>query len=392
MTLKNHVHPFPARMAPDVALEKIEALSRPGDVVLDPMCGSGTVLRLAVEEGRQAIGCDMDPLAVMIARTACKPSWSEDLEERAEELVASSRRLTTSLPAWIARDTRTKEFVEFWFAEPQRRQLSQLARALSNRPSTDDPLRVALSRLIITKEGGASLARDAAHSRPHRVRTENAFNVGEEFIDSTRRLEKLAEDLDPDFLARIRTADARSMSRFLAPGSIDLVVTSPPYLNAIDYLRGHRLSLVWFGHTLDALGSVRRESIGAERGLSRMPDSLKPIIDEVLGETSPLELRTQRMIWRFVGDLERLAKRLSRVVKKKGHVVFVVADSTIRGVKVLNSLVCQRILERHGFRLAESLVRALPTQHRYLPPPSSGDSTLRSRMREELVLTFRKVR
>src|ERR1035438_2968469 len=54
------VHPFPARMAPELALEALERA--PDDaVVLDPMCGSGTVLQHARERGMSAFGYDIDP-------------------------------------------------------------------------------------------------------------------------------------------------------------------------------------------------------------------------------------------------------------------------------------------------------------------------------------------
>ncbi len=76
----------------------------------------------------------------------------------------------------------TREFVGYWFAPEQAEDLSRIARVLINRPRTDDPLRVALSRMIVTKEMGASLARDTSHNRPHRVADENDFDVFDEFV------------------------------------------------------------------------------------------------------------------------------------------------------------------------------------------------------------------
>ncbi len=63
------IHPFPARMAPDLAISELTSLKR-GSVVLDPMAGSGTVLRQASENGLTAIGFDVDPMAVLISRVA----------------------------------------------------------------------------------------------------------------------------------------------------------------------------------------------------------------------------------------------------------------------------------------------------------------------------------
>src|SRR5437879_1941617 len=69
------VHPFPARMAPGIALEVIATAKGPL-CVLDPMSGSGTVLAVARSRGHRAIGIDIDPLAALISKvwtTAINP-------------------------------------------------------------------------------------------------------------------------------------------------------------------------------------------------------------------------------------------------------------------------------------------------------------------------------
>jgi DNA modification methylase len=377
-------------MAPDVALQKIEALTAVDAVVLDPMCGSGTVPRLALLERRKAIATDVDPLAVLITRTACKPTWSADLEARAKAVVDEARKEGTALPGWITDDEPTREFVSYWFAKPQRVALSRLARVLERRPSKDDPLRVALSRIIVTKDAGASLARDTSHSRPHKVRESNDFDVFAKFIDSARRLEQIAEADDDAPAASIRTVDARSLSSFVKPASVDLIVTSPPYLNAIDYLRGHRMSLVWLGWTIGTLRELRGTSIGTERSLRDPSADLVDLTAEAVPRLADLPNREQRLVWRFAHDMDRLCRSLARVTKEDGHLVFVVADSQVRGVPVPNSALCRVAAMRHGFEFEEGVLRPLPTKHRYLPPPESGPSTLSARMREEAVLTFRR--
>jgi DNA modification methylase len=65
------IHPFPARMAPELALETLNDLAA-NSVVLDPMSGSGTVIRQAAEMGHRPIGFDMDPLAVLMSQVWTK--------------------------------------------------------------------------------------------------------------------------------------------------------------------------------------------------------------------------------------------------------------------------------------------------------------------------------
>jgi tRNA G10 N-methylase Trm11 len=63
---RNPIHPFPARMAPGIALEALGQGDRPLRV-LDPMVGSGTVLAVARAKGHRAYGVDLDPLAVLLS-------------------------------------------------------------------------------------------------------------------------------------------------------------------------------------------------------------------------------------------------------------------------------------------------------------------------------------
>lgn len=386
---RKHVHPFPARMAPDLALNKIELLTKRGATVLDPMCGSGTVVRLAAGSKRAAIGVDHDPLAVIITRTACHGQWSAGLAERADELADRAWRLGGRLPDWVKKDQETSEFVSYWFAAQQAADLSRLARVLIKAPRSADPLRVAFSRMIVTKERAASLARDTSHSRPHRVADTNDFDVFDEFVKSAKKLDALIDDARPVHRPKIRRADARSL-HFIADSSVALTVTSPPYLNAIDYLRGHRMSLVWMGWTVGALRALRGEAVGVERKLDDAAPEVRALVEAAVPEISELPDRWQGIVMRFGHDIDRLARSLSRVTKRKGHLVMVVANSQLKGVTISNAAICAGAVERYGFEMVDETIRPLPARHRYLPPPATTSSTLSQRMNEEIVYTFRR--
>jgi hypothetical protein len=378
-------------MAPELALDKIQLLTEPGDTVLDPMCGSGTVVRVAVDENRKGIGADLDPLAVIITRATCMPDWSTDLHMRAEDVVRNAKRRSSALPSWIASDPATAAFVEYWFGPEQTPDLARLARVLADRPRRDDALRIALSRLIVTKESAASLARDTAHSRPHRVRLSNDFDVFDGYLRAAERLESLAMPAGgtPGGAPRasIRRADARRLHH-VDTASVDLVVTSPPYLNAIDYLRGHRLSLVWLGWTVGELRELRGSTIGAERGLPSETENIRKLASNAVPRFAELTGRQQGMVIRFARDMDQLCATLGRVVKPGGHAVFVVADSQLGGITIENSSVCSVAARSHGFEMLKRQRRPIPAHHRYLPPPSNDGGALSQRMREEIIYTF----
>ena len=135
-------------------------------------------------------------------------------------------------------------------------------------PAAGDGVQVGLSRSGITREQGASLARDTSHSRPHRVADASTYDVNEGFERSALQLAKRIEEqwhrnATDQAQAIVQMGDARQIR--LLDHSVDAIMTSPPYLNAIDYMRGHRMSLVWLGHRIADLRSIRSNTIGAER-------------------------------------------------------------------------------------------------------------------------------
>ena len=369
-------------MAPELALEALDRI-RPKSTVLDPMCGSGTVLAHASASGHSAFGFDLDPLAVLISSVACRPIRAETVSKSAERLldeVDSLKRV--SLP-WIDRDRETLDFTRYWFATKQRVVLRKLALALQPmRGPSADVLRVALSRTIVTKDRGASLARDVSHSRPHRVRDTNDYDVVAGFMRAVEAITAII-DTPRNGKVTIATRDARHLPRSL-DGAVDLVVTSPPYLNAIDYMRGHRMSLVWLGFQLSELREIRATTVGAERRAER--DGRRELITGYRTLTS----RQRGMLERYARDADSLCAGLARVLKVEGEAVLVVGDCNVGGTFVRNSSIVRRAGERRGLEVIDRRSRELPSDSRYLPPPTAGDSALANRLRQEVVLRFRR--
>lgn len=388
------IHPFPARMAPEVALEKVLSLSSEA-VILDPMMGSGTVPRVATDHNRRCFGFDIDPLAVLMAKVWTTPIEASELRDTAAGVIRQAENMHTgdlTLP-WIDEDASTRRYIDYWFGPQQKAVLRRISRVLFDLTGdVADALRIALSRTIVTKDKGASLARDVSHSRPHRVGLESNFDVIRGFRLSIERLARRLEEQRPKNNAVIRSADARDLP--ILAGTIDAVITSPPYLNAIDYLRGHKLSLVWLGYKLGALAPIRSNNIGAERAPDASADlELARQLTSTLGSLTQLPQRVQRMINRYVLDLHSMILEVYRVLCVGGKAIFVVGNSCIKGTFVRNDRAVRAIAERVGLQFEEDTTRDLPPSRRYLPPPNDNQegSNLEKRMRTETVLTYRRV-
>ena len=395
---RNSVHPFPARMAPSLVGEVLapgqEALR-----VLDPMAGSGTVVAAAQVRGHRAMGVDIDPLAVLITRVWTTSVDRRIVRERSTEVLAGARRGFQGMRVGDAypegADGETRRFVRYWFDAYARRQLALLAKGIREVEEgvVRDVLWCAFSRLIIAKQSGASRARDLPHSRPHRAYARAPAKPFGKFAEATERVLRSCPEVGMAGVgpvARVERGDARELD--LGNDSVDLVLTSPPYMNAIDYFRCSKFSLVWMGYGVVELRRLRSVAVGTEVGKALGDDGwIRDVLDEL--ELRPtLDARRQAMLVRYIDDMRRVVAEASRVLKKGGKAVYVVGENTVRGTFVRNSRIVERAADAAGLQCNGRSSRELAANRRYLPPPrrGSGSGALDGRMRREVVMTFGK--
>ena len=338
------VHPFPARMAPGIALTAISSAPRKLRV-LDPMMGSGTVLAVARAKGHRAFGTDLDPLSVLIARVWTTPVDRQATVNKATDALNAARRrfkkTTIALAYPKGATEETKEFIRYWFDPYVRRQLKALSSEISSveEETIRNVLWCAFSRLIITKQAGASLAMDLSHSRPHKkfrfapIKPFNRFlKVVERVLESTIAQNK--KERGPK--ATIHQADARRLP--IRSSSIDLVLTSPPYLNAIDYIRCSKFSLIWMGHSVQNLRALRGASVGTEVGANehRVDAEVKSVLDEI-DLKKRLSARHRAILVRYIIDMKASMAEAARVLANKGRAIYVVGENTMRGTYIETS-------------------------------------------------------
>ncbi|MEM9261955.1 MAG: hypothetical protein AAGA22_00095 [Pseudomonadota bacterium] len=363
------------------------------------MSGSGMVLGQAARNGLSSFGYDLDPLARLISRVGA----TRINEERARKALFQLLEATTGAAAegrdvslsWIDDDAETKAFVDYWFGRKQKRQLRLLSYFLLVEPVVRnkkiiDVLKVAISRLIVSKEPKASLARDTAHSRPHKVIKTSKYEILSELPSSLEHVLTALSSSEILIDTRTYLGDARNMTR-VGDASIDAIITSPPYLNAIDYLRGHKFSLVWFGYSVSQLRSIRATSIGAEISLDADTDVRFARLSTRLG-LKQLKPRTLRILERYYRDLQEQLAESYRTLKPGGTGTYVIGNSTLNGCYVLNNELLKSAAKVAGFSLSGEVTREIPSNRRYLPIPKSLGNSLAARMRTEHIIELRKPR
>jgi DNA modification methylase len=437
----HNFHSFPAKFPPQLPRKFIEQLTTPGDVVLDPMMGSGTTVLEALLAGRRGVGFDIDPLALMLTKAKVTPlntrrvaRIGNEISERAT-LAVKERRNELEEALKKRWNPKTRDFVDYWFA-PQT-QIDLLALITEIEQTRDAQVKtffeLVFSAIIITKSGGVSLAFDLAHTRPHRAKVVVDRNgkvvLGQNLVDSSSRrvklltktlrspiqefekrvqqnlnglLESESSRIQP-YLEGLLEPEPERLEPYVMFGntqdlplgddSIDLIVTSPPYAsNAIDYMRAHKFSLVWMGYPVDDLGQRRKEYIGGEAVTGFDFEVLPSRTARVVTSVTKQDDKKGRVLHRYYSEMTRTLREMFRVLKPGKAAIVVVGNSVMRGKDTETHTCLAEIGERIGFQVPKIGVRNLDRNRRMMPAGSELDpeSQIQQRMHEEYVIGFYK--
>ncbi len=388
-------HPFPAKFPPQLPNHFIEQLSEPGDVVLDPMFGSGTTVLEAVRLGRNAIGCDIDPLARLIAKAKLQRLNPLVMSRVGRELVEHARRSFSAerhrLEAALAErfDGRTRTFVNYWFRPTQQLELVALLDAIECHAPRETWrfLHMVFSSTIIAKSGGVSLARDLAHTRPHRVLDKKPKCAFDEFEKRLKLMLAAGASAQPCGEAQILPHSAENSG--LPTASVDLVVTSPPYANnAIDYMRAHKFSLVWLGWKIEELARIRARCLGHDAKTPRQWSDLPDQCEDTIVRLGHVDQHKAAALRRYFGEMSAVMAEMHRVLKPGKAAIIVVGSSNLRGIDVETHKGLAAVGTRTGFQLAHIGIRRLDRDKRMMPTRWGKDrkSQIEQRMHEEHVI------
>jgi DNA modification methylase len=185
-------------------------------------------------------------------------------------------------------------------------------------------------------------------------------------------------------------ADARQLP--LTDSVVDLVVTSPPYANAIDYMRAHKFSLVWLGKSVSGLAALRAEYIGSERVGRREYAALPDRPEAKVQELSQLDATKARILRKYFTDMGLVLREVGRVLRGDSVAVVVVGASMMRGIDVQTHRCLADIAQGLGFDVVGVMPRTLDRNKRMMPARfgAKTGSMIEQRIHEEYVLGLYK--
>lgn len=350
-------------------------LERPG-VVVDPFSGVGTTLVEAVLAGHTAIGFEINPYAALACRVKSK-AHRVSVEHLMAEVLrldgfykekAATRYQPKSTPP---HGFRTRS--EFFSPKVLEKVLivQDFIDTLTE-PDLQEIFKLAFSSTLVRYSNYSyepSLGRRVSAGKPEI----HDFEVGQTIVN---KLLEMAEDIVwlqdnrpaglPD--ARVYNSSFFSFETYLPPTSVDLIVTSPPYLNNYHYNRNTRPQLYWLGYAARPrdLETLEQANFGKYWQTVRDKEPLE-LVFSLPGTDLNDRLEALRMInphkgiyggrgWAnyaasYFNDCYTFAQILKQVLKPRGTAVIVIGNSILQGVMMPTDQYFGRIAELVGLEL-----------------------------------------
>jgi DNA modification methylase len=399
--LTHNIHPYTAKLIPQIPYTFIQKYTKEGDTILDPFCGSGTTLVEAKYLQRNSIGLDINPLAILLSSVKTMSLSLEKLSEAKSYLINNYNL-----------KKRWEEIYEFpnikyWFEKNDLKELSILRGNIEYiRDAYDDRvykfLLVCYSSIIrrisLADNRIAKLYRSKRELDLRRNRTSNPLS---EFKTSFERMYSIYSSLPKQFNTRkyYSKAIALDIGSIKETGLLnkfekfDYIITSPPYINAQDYYRSYKLENWMTGLALpEELLQTKRKMIGTENvnnnatTLEDLKNIDNPILQKSLKKIIAIDVRKAKIIYNYFEQLNSFLSVIKKYLKKGGYITIIVGNNNICGTKIRTNEILDEYLSGNGLILTEKGQDKII--HRNLVPSRNHTNGVIS---DEWIITYSKV-
>ncbi len=356
--LTHGLHKYPAKFFPELPRWLIKRYSEENDNIIDPFAGSGTTNVEAFLTKRNSVGIDVDPFSRFISKVKVTPLPEKELRSAQKLLLEailnydSSQVKESDLPKFPYRDN--------WFNKEILLELTYLRKHIHQLNTTKeikDFFKVCLSSII----------RSVSNADDNCTRTviRKKLNKVVKPSDTLNRFAKSVLTKVPKMLAFSKSCpsdisvdfpedmDARNIK--YAGGTFDFAVTSPPYVNAVDYPRTHQLEMYWLGFAQDSLTALKKRNVGTEsvsvRNYKNRHEIGEPEADRVIANIFEIDPRRAFIAYKYLDDMRKNLKQVYNVLRKDGRYIVVVGNNRIRGQLFENWKYLMPIAEKIGFEV-----------------------------------------
>lgn len=330
------IHAYPAKFPAFITTKAIQHaidLKIPVNVVADIFCGCGTVAYETVRNGKHFWGCDINPVATLIAETKSQ-AYDNTLIERYLKVIVNSFKYSQIEEDDIIFQN---ERISYWFDNEQICDLAKLKYSILNNVLEEKYKKFFLCAFSnILKSCSRWLTKSI---KPQIDPDKKAKNVMLAFNEQVLMMKKAnaQNHIINDELATIETTNF--LKREIERPFVDLVITSPPYVTSYEYADLHQLSTLWLGFTAD-YKTFREGTIGSLYHSQNFENNIKGLNSigrDIVFKLYTLDKSKARAVAQYYADMQKVVNKMFKMLNPGGACLFVIGNTEYKGVKIDNA-------------------------------------------------------
>ncbi len=356
--LIHKVHVYPAKFPSLIAQKAFEYASNYNyevKRVADIFCGCGTVAVEARRKGYDFYGCDLNPVAVLLAEVKTTQYKRDEIERIGKKIIDNFNRNEH-------KDTfqSANERLKYWYVESQYNELYHLKQLIDTFDMNDDYHKLFLCIF-------SSILKPTSKWLTKSIKPQ---------VDPNKEIHCVIETFEKQlkiFIKAIEQEDYKGENEVEIQGMnvldiekeayVDLVVTSPPYVTSYEYADLHQLSSLWLGYASN-FTDLRKDSIGSQYGADKtiqweLNDTAKKITEQFPRNSQGAAIA------RYYSQMENVVKICCKLLRPHGFCVFVIGDTEYKGIRVENAKSLAESMIRKGFVIQQISKRKIA--NKFLP-------------------------
>ena len=405
------IHSYPAKLLQQIPYFFLNntVFSKENDIVVDPFCGTGTVLLEASIANRNAIGIDINPLAALIAKTKTSKVDVFKLKNELENIQTLFKIYSSSKKQYHIPKISN---IDHWYSKNNIRKLSKVKDIISQIDDTNIKEFYLVIFSICCKKFSYSDPRISVPVKINKDKFPEGHSLREaaiknlKFIDKNEIFEFFIEQAKKN-IARLTeyqnisvinsnevtvyNSDIKHLTKkYIKRNTVQLILTSPPYVSAQKYIRASSLSLQWLELNSATISELDKQSIGREHFSKSEYEHLHSLgikkIDKILSKIYERNKLRAYITYKYLFEMQESFSHYYQVLRHNGYFVMVIGNNTIAGYEFMTHKYLIKIAENIGFSIELILIDDIKS--RGLMTKRNKTASIISR---EYIIVFKKV-
>jgi len=355
----HRIHAYPAKFPAYIPTKAFQYARAEGITVqraADVFCGCGTVAFEAKRANVDFWGCDINPIATLIARTKSSSFDTHRLVHYYKGIAAAIE----GAHAKLALAQTATDRLAYWYSAGQLRSIAKLLNAINAVVPPRSRYRAFFHCAFSNILKGASrwLTKSI---KPQIDPRKKPMEVWDAFAKQFEIMKLAFEQFPAKTSCNVQILTANFLTLENPPCDIDILITSPPYVTSYEYADLHQLSSLWLGYASD-YRDLRNGSIGSTQydlDFNREIKRLNTIGARVVFGLFNKDRSIARSTAKYFLDMQAVARRCYNLVRRKGLGVFVIGDTEYKGMHVENAAHLAESLLRAGFSIVQAAKRKM---------------------------------